>query len=179
MSRCGVARHAIINSPKNSSEAPEAGSGDAALLIGLLLLLVLLIHVGEAIVPECHGRLVVRFSRTRECTRAARVRRARAADLALQLIKACARVRRARAADLAPEFIKGCARVRRDRAAHLALQLITRLDRLLVRCNLREGLFQCLVPPHFMKLKQGFMANNDTPQRSKLQSRGAFKLSNG
>eukprot|EP00446_Apocalathium_sp_SHHI-4_P032389 CAMPEP_0177242192 /NCGR_PEP_ID=MMETSP0367-20130122/48678_1 /TAXON_ID=447022 ORGANISM="Scrippsiella hangoei-like, Strain SHHI-4" /NCGR_SAMPLE_ID=MMETSP0367 /ASSEMBLY_ACC=CAM_ASM_000362 /LENGTH=106 /DNA_ID=CAMNT_0018693795 /DNA_START=198 /DNA_END=514 /DNA_ORIENTATION=+ len=35
MSRCGVARRAFIFIPQNSSEAPEAGSGDAALLIGL------------------------------------------------------------------------------------------------------------------------------------------------
>jgi len=91
---------------QNFSEAPEARSGEAALFIGLLLLRLLLIHVGEAIVPECHGRLVVRLSRARGCTRAARVRRARAADLALQPIKACARVRRYRAADLALEFIQ-------------------------------------------------------------------------
>mmetsp|Transcript_25074 Transcript_25074/g.63775 ORF Transcript_25074/g.63775 Transcript_25074/m.63775 type:complete len:267 (-) Transcript_25074:18-818(-) len=100
LARSGAARHAQFI-PQNLSEASEAGPGEL-LLNGLVLaplletaqmfseLLLVLVHVGKAIVRECDGLLGVRFSRA---TGRDRVKRARAADnllavLALRIARA-------------------------------------------------------------------------------------------
>mmetsp|Transcript_88328 Transcript_88328/g.239093 ORF Transcript_88328/g.239093 Transcript_88328/m.239093 type:complete len:230 (-) Transcript_88328:20-709(-) len=99
MARSGAAPRAQFI-PKNLSEASEAGPGELHLRVLVLAplletaqmfseFLLVLVHVGKAIVRECDVLLGVRFSRATGCDRVNRVRAAHAlAVLALRIARA-------------------------------------------------------------------------------------------